>query len=66
MKYPRKWEEIKNDEYTNCSRLKIHGGWLVIFYPGRLRDGNLIFIEDSEHQWEFEEKNKGLFFRPKP
>ena len=66
MKYPRKWEEIKDDRYTDCSRLKIHGGWLVIWRGKHLGNSGCLFITDPNHEWELEEVKRGLFFRPKP
>ena len=54
MKYPRKWEDITDDKYPGCSRLKIHGGWLVVSWWESSQYENLIFISDPKHQWVLE------------
>lgn len=56
MKYPRKWEDITNDTYAGCSRLKIHGGWLVVSWASNSVHENILFIPDPKHEWDLEEE----------
>ena len=55
MKYPRVWEDINDDPTAGCSRLKIHGGWLVVSWSnlGKFQE-NLIFVPDINHYWELQ------------
>ena len=58
MIYPRKWEEMTDDKYAGCARLKVIGGWLVVAWVNakeRLPE-SLVFIPDPEHDWELEAK----------
>lgn len=61
MKYPRKWENINNDEDAGCARLKIFGGWLVVSWCNEKKEAlhpaePLLFISDVHHEWELEGK----------
>ena len=59
MKYPRKWENITDDQHAGCARLKVFGGWLVTAWVNcekEMLPENLIFISDPEHKWELEGK----------
>lgn len=59
MIYPRKWEDISNDQDAGCSRLKIFGGWLVVAWVNtddKALPENLLFISDPKHEWELEGK----------
>lgn len=61
MTYPRVWEDITDDMYAGCARLKIFGGWLVVAWveskKGMLPE-NLLFIPDPKHEWVLEKKAK--------
>ncbi len=58
LKYPRVWEDITNDKQAGCSRLKIYGGWLVVFWAKRSKHESRLFISDPNHEWELEDKIK--------
>jgi len=55
--YPREWEEISEDKEAGCSRLYIHGGWLVISWTnyGDQPSESLVFVPDPSHYWKLEE-----------
>ena len=56
MEYPRIWETINEDKEAGSTRLKIHGGWLVVSWCKNGSSEPLIFIPDPAHQWELEPK----------
>ena len=59
MKYSRKWEEITDEKYAGCSRLKIFGGWLVVAWVNTAKSSlpeSLVFVPDSRHECELESK----------
>ena len=60
MKYPRVWEDITDDVYAGCSRLKVFGCWLVIAWVNSAKTlpESLVFVPDTEHKWELEPKKK--------
>ncbi len=54
MNYPRKWEDITNETYAGCSRLKIAGGRPRVSWSANSEHENLIFIPDLKHEWVLE------------
>lgn len=60
MTYPRKWEEICNNE---TFRLKVPNGWLVLLHTkwtSTLKEGRvaITFFEDKNHEWVLEDPTK--------
>ena len=56
--YPRKWEEVNDDEFAGCARLKIYGGWIVVAWTnvGMNNSEGLIYVPDPEHKWKLKKK----------
>ncbi len=52
MKYPREWEDITDEKYAGCSRLKVPGGWLVVSWVNATEQENILFVSDPKHEWE--------------
>jgi len=54
MKYPRKWEEINNDDTAGAARLKVFGGWIVCAWSNIETSESICFVPDKIHEWELE------------
>ncbi|MBI3313605.1 MAG: hypothetical protein HYZ83_05180 [Candidatus Omnitrophica bacterium] len=52
MKNSRAWEDIFDDGHVSCYRVKVRGGWYVVFWVRHLKSEHSVFVPDPNHEWK--------------
>ncbi len=60
--WPRKWEKVNGGKFGGMQRLKVPGGWIVVYWThlekvGAIRGkahNDMIFYPDTQHAWVLE------------